>query len=439
MRPVVVGLLCLVAAAGGLWWAFGEREPLWPSGWRAAPAPQLQSSSPIEGERAAPQALASVSAEAPGQAGHQAGHSAAPPGPPAAPPAPLRPSFDIVRVGGRGEAVMAGRAAPHAEVAILDGGREIGRTRADDRGEWVFVPTGPMPPGGRELSLRSRARDGTVTESASTLVLVVPERDRDLAGRTLPAETPPPQPLALIAPRDAGGDLRLLQVPPTDPPAPLPAPAAAEPRRTDPKTASASAGDNAAAGAVAAARPEPVLSRPPAPAEPTPGQPRAPAPPPAVAAARPSATVTVDAVDYGDAGDVRFAGRAEPNAPVRLYLDTVHLGDTRADEAGRWTFAPAAVPLPPGKTAALRADQLAADGKVTARAEVPFQRAELPPEGLREGMVVVQPGHSLWRIARATYGRGVRYTIIYEANRAQIRNPNLIYPGQVFVLPRPEG
>jgi nucleoid-associated protein YgaU len=29
----------------------------------------------------------------------------------------------------------------------------------------------------------------------------------------------------------------------------------------------------------------------------------------------------------------------------------------------------------------------------------------------------------------------VRYTIIYEANRDQIRNPRLIYPGQVFVVP----
>ena len=60
---------------------------------------------------------------------------------------------------------------------------------------------------------------------------------------------------------------------------------------------------------------------------------------------------------------------------------------------------------------------------------------ETPPEGLREGSIVVQPGHSLWRIARETYGRGIRYTVIYEANRAQIRDPDLIYPGQVFVLP----
>ena len=44
-------------------------------------------------------------------------------------------------------------------------------------------------------------------------------------------------------------------------------------------------------------------------------------------------------------------------------------------------------------------------------------------------------GDNLWRISQRIYGRGVRYTVIYGANQDQIRNPNLIYPGQVFVLP----
>ena len=51
------------------------------------------------------------------------------------------------------------------------------------------------------------------------------------------------------------------------------------------------------------------------------------------------------------------------------------------------------------------------------------------------GLVVVQPGNNLWNIARVLYGRGVRYTTIYEANREQIRDPDLIYPGQVFKAP----
>ena len=72
---------------------------------------------------------------------------------------------------------------------------------------------------------------------------------------------------------------------------------------------------------------------------------------------------------------------------------------------------------------------------MAARIEVPFQRDQLPEGSMAEGRVVVQPGNNLWRLARAAYGRGVRYTVIYEANRDQIRNPRLIFPGQVFTVP----
>ncbi len=48
---------------------------------------------------------------------------------------------------------------------------------------------------------------------------------------------------------------------------------------------------------------------------------------------------------------------------------------------------------------------------------------------------VVSRGDSLWRISRVTYGAGIRYAVVYKANRDQIRDPNRIYPGQIFVLP----
>jgi nucleoid-associated protein YgaU len=49
------------------------------------------------------------------------------------------------------------------------------------------------------------------------------------------------------------------------------------------------------------------------------------------------------------------------------------------------------------------------------------------------------PGNSLWRLARRSYGRGIRYVEIYQANRSQIRDPNLIYPGQVLAVPATAG
>ncbi|MGU3362847.1 LysM peptidoglycan-binding domain-containing protein [Methylobacterium sp. M6A4_1b] len=51
------------------------------------------------------------------------------------------------------------------------------------------------------------------------------------------------------------------------------------------------------------------------------------------------------------------------------------------------------------------------------------------------GTAKIIRGDSLWQISRRIYGKGTRYTVIFDANQPQIRNPDLIYPGQIFVLP----
>jgi nucleoid-associated protein YgaU len=131
---------------------------------------------------------------------------------------------------------------------------------------------------------------------------------------------------------------------------------------------------------------------------------------------------------------MRFAGAAPPGARLRLYVDDQHIGEAVADALGRWAFQPENQPSV-GRHR-LRVDQLSpADGRVLARAEVPFQREELSAEAFAQQRIVVQPGNNLWRIARATYGRGIRFTVIYQANKDQIADPNKIYPGQVFTLP----
>lgn len=140
----------------------------------------------------------------------------------------------------------------------------------------------------------------------------------------------------------------------------------------------------------------------------------------------------LDSVDYGDQGGVTIGGRAEPGADLQVYLDNRLLGTTEADDAGRWSLSPEE-----GVTEGLhdlRVDQIGGDGAVQARVETPFQRTQLADWPAQQ-VVVVQPGNSLWRLARRMYGQGVRYTVIYEANRGQIGDPDLIYPGQVFVVP----
>ncbi|MGQ9368612.1 LysM peptidoglycan-binding domain-containing protein [Azospirillum sp. ST 5-10] len=329
--------------------------------------------------------------------------SAAPEAAAPARPAPLPPAFDVVRITPAGDAVIAGRAAPEARVTIMDAGQPLGEVRADKRGEWVFLPSDPLPPGSRELSLLARtpgdppartsgsdATDSPVP-SEDVVVLVVPHPDRDVAGR--PADRPS-QALAVAVPRDGLGASTVLQAPP--PPEP------------------------AAAAAVAAATD--------APAEPARGGASVATLPPL-----PPGGVSVETLDYDEAGHVAMGGKAQPGSAVQLYLDNLLVGRASTDPDGQWRLRPDRL-IDPG-IYTLRADQVSDTGKVTSRVELPVQVSDVPPDMPRDGTVVVQPGNSLWRIARRTYGDGFQYTLIYRANSDQIRNPDLIYPGQIFTLP----
>ena len=306
----------------------------------------------------------------------------------AAQAAMVPPRFDVVRVGARGSAVIAGRAAPGAEVILFaDDGRELGRARADRRGEFVILPAESLPPGTMELSLRARLGDQEMT-GPDTVVLVVPDTAAQMAEAQRPAA--PAQTTAAA--------------PATEPSSTAPAPAPSGPLAV-----------------LIPSRPEaagPRLLQVP---EPTP-------------AGRGAPRLGIDSVEYDQAGSMRFAGGAPPGTRLRLYVDDKYIGDAAADTQGRWALMPETQPSI-GRHR-LRVDQISpADGRVLARAEVPFQREELPAEAFAQQRIVVQPGNNLWRIARATYGRGTRYTVIYQANKDQIADPNRIFPGQVFALP----
>ncbi|HVC61804.1 MAG TPA: LysM peptidoglycan-binding domain-containing protein [Acetobacteraceae bacterium] len=280
---------------------------------------------------------------------------------PAAPPI-RKPSFDVVRINPRGDAVMAGHAAPGSRVAIADGGKEIGHVQADRNGDWVFVPSAPLPPGARELTLAERAPDGTEAKGDRAVLLVVPQAAAAGAG---PAGNAPP-PLAVLTGPNA---------------APL------------------------------------VLTGP--------GQ-------------RPGgARLALGAAEYDEHGEIRLSGTASPGATVRLYVDNRPIGQAAADPKGAWSLS-AGEPIGPG-THRLRLDQIAPNGTVAFRVDRSFTREQLTAAELPAGHIAIRPGQNLWTIARRTYGLGIRYTIIYQANRQAIHNPDLIYPGQVFALPGSAG
>jgi nucleoid-associated protein YgaU len=143
--------------------------------------------------------------------------------------------------------------------------------------------------------------------------------------------------------------------------------------------------------------------------------------------------LTLDSIEYDDDGRFALGGRVGPGRPVMVYLDNVFVGSGRGGNDGLWHMAPDGV-VEPGLHS-LRVDLVDEDGVVRARIETPFARADFTLPTGRDSVVVVQPGNSLWRIARRSYGYGVQYVTIFEANRDQIGDPDLIYPGQIFLLP----
>lgn len=145
------------------------------------------------------------------------------------------------------------------------------------------------------------------------------------------------------------------------------------------------------------------------------------------------ASVTLDSISYDAQGQVTFSGRARQSAAIRLYLDDQLTLETRAADASSWR-AIAGEAIAPG-VYTLRVDQLNAAGTVTSRLETPFLREQIVEGDLGDNKLTVQTGNNLWKLAEGIYGAGTRYTLIYQANRDSIRDPDLIYPGQIFKLP----
>jgi LysM domain len=283
------------------------------------------------------------------------------------------PAFDIARIEPSGDAVIAGRAAPGATVELLRNGIVHDRVVADASGQFAMVPP-RLPAGDSELTLRTRQTGGRAATSRQSVVVAVQPNLKD-------------QPVVALMSPD---------------------------------------------------KPSLVLSKPP-------GE------------AASAGSVVVETVEAEPGGKQLYvSGRSSPHASVRLYINDSYQGATIADAGGRFTFkttkdTAAKDSAESASGYRVRLDEVdLVSGTIRSRAEVPFtppqavaslsatggvrsvSAAAAEPKGTT---AVVSRGDSLWRISRAVYGDGARYTVIYDANHKQIRNPNRIYPGQIFILP----
>ena len=151
--------------------------------------------------------------------------------------------------------------------------------------------------------------------------------------------------------------------------------------------------------------------------------------------------LALDSIAYDPLGNVTVGGRSNPSGLVRFYINNEAVSATKTNEAGYWEADLS--DIIPG-TYTLRIDELSLKGDVISRLESPFKREDreklanlIAPSTspVRINIVTVQPGNTLWAIARKRYGDGLLYVQVFEANSDKIKNPDLIYPGQLFDLP----
>lgn len=152
--------------------------------------------------------------------------------------------------------------------------------------------------------------------------------------------------------------------------------------------------------------------------------------------------VSIDAINYDSAGEVALTGRSSGPGSVRVYIDNRPILDSVVGADGQWR---ADLPDVDTGTYTLRVDELNAEGTVVSRTETPFRREPVEAiQALDQGatterapvaLITVQPGNTLWGIARDKYGEGLLYVRVFEANAGRIRDPDLIYPGQIFTVP----
>ena len=359
----------------------------------------------------------------------------------------ILPSFDLVRVEPDGQALVAGRAAPGAEVILRLDGTAVTATTADANGDFAalfvldpsaaprILTMGSSLPGQQEIPAEAE-----VALAPTSAIVAVAEPETPLVAAADPAQVAPDVETA-VAP-----DV------PADPPAALLVTKEGVNVLQSPDQTAFVAGDDG---------------------------------------------LVLDTISYTPSGDVQLAGRAMAGSVLRIYLDNAPLIDVTVGEDGRWA---STMPIIAPGIYTLRVDALAPDGAVTVQFETPFKRET--PEALSAATqvpvaaadvvatvgdeiaatatdvpalavpaapdaaqtaepevpgeaddpvqtveiakpapppapvsITVQPGFTLWGIASEQFGDGVLYVQVFEANKDKIRDPNLIYPGQVFVIP----
>jgi len=307
------------------------------------------------------------------------------------------PKFDLVRVAPDGAAVIAGIALKNQGVNIFLGGKEIGAATADNQGNFVAMLDLPHSEDAQVLSLSVPDPAGDPVVSSQQVILApVLEIALGAGDKTQTPAPPDPQKTADLTSK----------------------PDAASPDDTPPVSKQPK---SAPAVLLATDQGVRLLQ-------------------PAQNSAPQIENVVIDAISYDALGQVQLTGRGSDAGFVRVYLDNTAIQTAVINPDGAWHTN---LPDVDAGVYVLRVDQVDDRGAVVSRTQTPFKREEAKvlqqvqnaEKPMAVSSVTVQPGATLWAIARDNYGDGVMYVKVFQANRAQIHDPDLIFPGQVFTVP----
>lgn len=379
---------------------------------------------------------------------------------PQAVPVIAAPSIDIVRIPPEGISTIAGRADAGSDIVIFVDGVEVARAKTSGSGEFVALFEVAPEEQPRELQVAAQVGDAQVFSAGS--IVIAPFVDPSEPAPLVVAQAAP-QVVAQVETTQTSDELNTLSEATTADVAPqsensTPVP---KPSGTDTPVLVQDVAPKVAPTVMQADSTGVKILQ----------------------SATPIEGVSIDAITYDPQGAVYASGRGRSGATVRLYLDNTALVDAPIGTDGQWRVQ---LDVPTGLYT-LRADMIDGAGKVLNRIEIPFKREDIAvladlaagqvdqtptdqpeekpqqidptqvtpeavdassdsavsqaptPENIpqaRIASVTVQPGNTLWGIASDTYGQGHLYARVFDANAAQIQDPDLIYPGQVFVLPK---
>ena len=298
----------------------------------------------------------------------------------------ILPTFDVVRVDQFKFATIAGRGMPNWTIDVMINSELKESDTIGRDGQFAFVFQLDAESELSEIALLSRDGDGTIYRSSETVVVLTPE--------------------SVEAPES--DDIQLASAEPLLP-------------------------------AVLIATPESIKLKQP----PIPGRP----------AGNPGENLQIDSISYDIDGEVVITGRGSAKGFIKIYLDNLPIKTEQITDFGTWEIA---LPGVDAGRYMLKIEELDQSNKVVASVITPFQK-EFQRDALEKmkeaaqasgksgafdvddgriaDIVTVQPGYTLWEISRRSFGQGRFYVRIYHTNINQIDDPDLIFPGQLLVVP----